>query len=176
MDTIRSQRTRFLTHFYNKMCENLGKKERLQLIREITEILHQTEFTCNSVELEELFRREKHLWECNYHPKDLENLHQPDDTRMCIKCKNVRPLVDFTLHTRQKVVAICQTCSNLKLSAIDKSIYKAILRSIRRDERQRRALASYAFIIQEDDIRFLVENIWHGHSALSQNDNRMELR
>lgn len=95
---------------------------------------------------------------------------------MCIKCKNVRPLVDFTLHTRQKVVAICQTCSNLKLSAIDKSIYKAILRSIRRDERQRRALASYAFIIQEDDIRFLVENIWHGHSALSQNDNRMELR
>ncbi|XP_059620118.1 IQ and ubiquitin-like domain-containing protein [Phlebotomus argentipes] len=95
---------------------------------------------------------------------------------MCIKCKNVRPLADFTLHTRQKVVAICQTCSNLKLSAIDKSIYKAILRSIRRDERQRGALASYAFIIQEDDVRFLVENIWHGHSVLSQNDNRMELR
>lgn len=80
MDTIRSQRTRFLTHFYNKMCENLGKKERLQLIREITEILHMTEFTCNSVELEELFRREKHLWECNYHPKDLENLHQRQRT------------------------------------------------------------------------------------------------
>ncbi|GAB0094271.1 IQ and ubiquitin-like domain-containing protein [Sergentomyia squamirostris] len=196
MDTIRSQRTRFLTHFHKRLRENLTKMDRLQLIREIKDIIKSCDFSCAaSIELEELFEREKRLWECQYNPKDLENLHQrqqtlfldiiysvgkskpkADDTRMCIKCKNVRPLADFTLHTRQKVVAICQTCSNLKLSAIDKSIYKAILRSIRRDERQRGALASYAFIIQEDDIRFLVENIWHGHSVLSQCDNRMELR
>lgn len=35
---------------------------------------------------------------------------------------------------------------------------------------------SYAFIIQEQDIREIIENIWHGHSILSQCDVRKQLR
>lgn len=51
-----------------------------------------------------------------------------------------------------------------------------MLRSIRRDERRRGALSSYAFIIQENDIKYIVENIWHGHSILSQCEVRSDLR
>lgn len=51
-----------------------------------------------------------------------------------------------------------------------------MLRAIRRDERKRGALASYAFIVQEEDIKELIETIWHGHSILSQCDVRKELR
>jgi hypothetical protein len=53
-------------------------------------------------------------------------------------------------------------------SKTDLSVYRAILRGIQRDERRRGALSSLAFIIQETDIQKLIDNIWHGHSILSQ--------
>lgn len=59
---------------------------------------------------------------------------------------------------------------------MDIAIYRSILRSIRRDEKKRGALASYAFIIQDNDIKHIVERIWHGHSAISNETNRAELR
>lgn len=59
---------------------------------------------------------------------------------------------------------------------VDKSVYRAILRSIRRDERKRGAFVSYAFLIQEDDIRHIIENIWFGHSVISQCAHRADLR
>lgn len=59
---------------------------------------------------------------------------------------------------------------------MDVTLYRAILRAIQRDERKRKALASFAFIVQEEDIREIVEMIWHGHSILSQCDTRKEIR
>lgn len=59
---------------------------------------------------------------------------------------------------------------------MDVTLYRAILRVIQRDERKRGALASFAFIVQEEDIREIVELIWHGHSILSQCDTRKEIR
>ncbi len=66
--------------------------------------------------------------------------------------------------------------SIFKISSIDDSIYRSILRAIRRDEQVRGGKSSYAFIIQDEDIREIVENIWHGHSILSQCDIRKQLR
>lgn len=63
-----------------------------------------------------------------------------------------------------------------KISSIDDSIYRSILRAVRRDEQLRGGKMSYAFIIQEEDVREIIENIWHGHSILSQCDVRKELR
>lgn len=59
---------------------------------------------------------------------------------------------------------------------VDITIYRSMLRSIRREERKYAALCSYAFIVQEEDIREIVESIWHGHSILSQYDIRCELK
>lgn len=145
--------------------------------------------------MEELFIREKNLLNFNLNVADLEPLRKRQNilfldiikdeenfeskkpaTRMCEKCNVVRPLEEFALHTRQNVVNVCKPCTYLKLPPIDKSIYRAILRTVRRDERKRGALASYAFIIQEDDMRHIIENIWHGHSILSQYSVRTELR
>lgn len=72
------------------------------------------------------------------------------------------------MHSRQKDYDLCHKCSSLKTSKTDLSVYRAILRGIQRDERRRGAFASLAFIIQETDIKYIIENIWHGISILSQ--------
>lgn len=63
-----------------------------------------------------------------------------------------------------------------KGSVSDNSLYRAILRAIQRDEKKRKTLASYAFIIQEDDVRFIIDKIWHGHSILSKCNDLAHLR
>lgn len=64
----------------------------------------------------------------------------------------------------------------LEVPPVDATLYRSILRAVQRDERKRGALASFAFIVQEDDIREIVEIIWHGHSILSQCDTQKEIR
>lgn len=51
-----------------------------------------------------------------------------------------------------------------------------MLNTIRREEHKRNALSSCAFVMQPEDIREIVETIWHGHSVLSQCNDRDELR
>lgn len=51
-----------------------------------------------------------------------------------------------------------------------------MLRTIRRDEKKNNAISSYAFIVQEEDVREIIETIWHGHSILSQCNERKTLR
>lgn len=95
---------------------------------------------------------------------------------MCKQCKSVRPVADFQLNTRQREVNVCTSCTLLKYPPTDFTIYREILRSVQRDERRRGALASFAFIACDNDIRELVDTIWHGHSVLSQNSEHAELR
>lgn len=95
---------------------------------------------------------------------------------MCEKCKSAMPLANFVMHSRQKDYDLCRKCSSLKTSKTDLSVYRAILRGIQRDERRRGSLASLAFIIQETDIKYIIENIWHGISILSQCSVTSDLR
>lgn len=67
-------------------------------------------------------------------------------------------------------------CCALQTPPIDYTIYRSMLRAIRRVEQRRGALASYAFIAQERDLLDLIDKIWHGHSLLSQNSIHAELR
>ena len=82
----------------------------------------------------------------------------------------------FVTHSRQKEYEICKKCSSLKSSKTDLSVYRAILRGIHREEKRRGALASFAFIISENDIKYIIEHIWHGHSILSQCSITSDLR
>lgn len=86
------------------------------------------------------------------------------------------PIVNFVMHSRQKDFDLCRKCSSLKTAKTDLSVYRAILRGIQRDERRRGAMASLAFIIQETDIKHIIENIWHGISILSQCNVTSDLR
>lgn len=71
---------------------------------------------------------------------------------MCSQCFVVRPLTEFALHTRQTSVNICKPCNYLKVPPVDKSIYKAILRTIRRDERR---WFVFLFIFFFENVNFL---------------------
>lgn len=96
--------------------------------------------------------------------------------RVCEKCKTVQPDANFIMQTRQQDHDICRKCLSLKAAKTDLSVYRAILRGVQRDERRRGALSSCAFIIQETDVRYIMENIWHGISILSQCNVTSDLR
>ena len=53
------------------------------------------------------------------------------------------------------------------MTRLDLSLYKSLLDNIKAEEEARGNLASPAFILQESDIRFIVENIWNSRSILS---------
>ncbi|EDS39101.1 conserved hypothetical protein [Culex quinquefasciatus] len=147
-------------------------------------------------QLESLLQRERQLLICNVNQNGLDLLRKRQltlvmdiitsdknespakapNTRLCKKCSRVKVLAKFPLDTRQTSASICERCTDLQGPAVDIAIYRSILRSIRRDEKKRGALASYAFIIQDNDIKHIVERIWHGHSAISNETNRAELR
>lgn len=95
---------------------------------------------------------------------------------MCSKCKAIRSLNEFDLNSRDGESVICRICKDLLVPSVDITIYQQILRAIRRDERKRNAISSCAFIIQDEDARVIIDQIWHGHSALSQNEDLKILR
>lgn len=51
-----------------------------------------------------------------------------------------------------------------------------ILRAIQREERRRRCNGSFAFVMQMEDIRYLMLQVWHSHSILSKIDDIKRLR
>uniref|UniRef100_A0A182P567 IQ motif and ubiquitin-like domain-containing protein n=1 Tax=Anopheles epiroticus TaxID=199890 RepID=A0A182P567_9DIPT len=144
--------------------------------------------------LENLLQRERKLLLCHLGMDDLailrkrqltlladiirtdpEKAREKPVTKLCRKCKKLRPAHAFTVHSRQRSADVCGQCTSLLGSTVDIAVYRSILRAIRRDERKRGSLASYAFIIQENDIKHIVENIWHGHSVISSDTDRADL-
>ncbi|XP_055617119.1 IQ and ubiquitin-like domain-containing protein [Toxorhynchites rutilus septentrionalis] len=195
MDTMRNQRARFLADHYRSLAEETPTiHERITVLNRLSQVVTKENHPATD-ELKTLFQREKQMLVSNVDGSRMDLLrkrqlnllmgiitHDDNDidkknnTRLCKKCKKVRPIAKFPLDTRQSSASICEKCSDLHGPAIDTAIYRSILRSIRRDEKKRGALSSYAFIIQDNDIKHIVENIWHGHSAISNETNRPELR
>ncbi|XP_062538956.1 IQ and ubiquitin-like domain-containing protein isoform X2 [Armigeres subalbatus] len=195
MDTLRNQRARYLTNYYRKLAdETQGTQERITLLNRLSDVIAKEVHPAVN---ETLFDRERQLLLCNVKEAGLDLLRkrqlpllmdiistdvtkeyneQKPKTRLCKTCTRVRSIARFPLDTRQTSASICERCVDLPGPAVDIAIYRSILRSIRRDERKRGALSSFAFIIQDNDIKHIVENIWHGHSAISNATNRAELR
>lgn len=98
--------------------------------------------------------------------------------KVCSTCKTVRSLDCFKASKdgESETSSACKMCDAGKTPAINVSIYRAMLRSIRREERKRNALSSCAFIISEEDLAKIVEHIWHCRSILSQSDDIQRLR
>ncbi|XP_055523710.1 IQ and ubiquitin-like domain-containing protein [Wyeomyia smithii] len=195
MDTLRNQRARYLAQYYRKLAdEPLGAHGRMTLLNRVSDVIAKEVHPAVN-ELETLLERERQLLISNIDDTGLDLLrkrqltllmdiiihengesHRKHNTRLCKKCSKVRPIAKFPLDTRQTSASICDRCSALQGPAVDIAIYRSILRSIRRDEKKRGALSSFAFIIHDNDIKYIVENIWHGHSAISNETNRSELR
>uniref|UniRef100_A0AAG5CMP5 IQ motif and ubiquitin-like domain-containing protein n=1 Tax=Anopheles atroparvus TaxID=41427 RepID=A0AAG5CMP5_ANOAO len=204
METPQTQRARFLLLYYQRLkmfAESSGTtvgdtgdaQDRVALLDELSDVIVQ-ECHPATEELENLLQRERQLLLCSLGSDDLSLLRkrqlallaeiirsnpakarEKKATKLCRKCKKLRPTHAFTLHTRQRSADICGHCSSLLGSTVDIAVYRSILRAVRRDERKRGALASYAFIIQDNDIKHIVENIWHGHSVISNASDRADL-
>lgn len=120
--------------------------------------------------------------ECNEgvtgHKLKTKEQHMENNLFYCQRCQKLRTSESFTLDSRVRILNICSTCMWFDKSAepwINLSPYRFMLRTIRREERMKRATSSYAFILQDRDIFYLVNNIWHGTSAVSENHNVYQL-
>lgn len=98
---------------------------------------------------------------------------------LCEMCAQVKPLSEFPLNTKMSGFIACTSCTSKDVKEkrwIDITPYKFILRAVQRDERRRKCWGSVAFVLQPKDVFFIVEKLWHSHSAISENDDITELR
>nr|CAH7725530.1 unnamed protein product [Callosobruchus chinensis] len=97
----------------------------------------------------------------------------------CPRCQRFKTIDRFKLNGRTNKVKICSSCKWLDKAEepwIDLLPYRFMLRQIRNYERLHHAASSVAFILQDKDIYHIVTNIWHSHSALSENNDVYQLR
>lgn len=97
----------------------------------------------------------------------------------CSQCNNVKMYTKFPLHSRTKNMNMCTACSWSNFAEqnwVDMTPYKFMLRAVRREERKNKCLSSIAFVIQEKDVYFIVDKVWHSRSAISEYDDIIDLR
>lgn len=96
-------------------------------------------------------------------------------SKICLKCNKSYRIKDFSFNVRTGENQICKKCDNYTKNN-DVYAYHAILRNVRRDERKRHSISSIAFMIQDNDIKVIIDHIWHRHSILSQDNDLKNLR
>lgn len=97
-------------------------------------------------------------------------------SKICSKCNQTQSVDNFSFSVRSGESKICRQCESENDAGIDISTYKSILRTVQRDERKFKAISSCAFILQIEDVRIIVDQIWHGRSAISQCNDISKLR
>ncbi|CAK1579312.1 unnamed protein product [Parnassius mnemosyne] len=113
--------------------------------------------------------------------KDVRDFQKMENGRLylCEMCHQVKLHTEFPLNAKMSGFLVCMSCSWKDVSErcwIDMTPYRFILRAVQRDERRRKCWSSLAFVLQEKDIFFIVEKLWHSHSAISECADMTELR
>ncbi|XP_063827117.1 IQ and ubiquitin-like domain-containing protein [Ostrinia nubilalis] len=113
--------------------------------------------------------------------KDIRDYKKMENSRLhfCEMCHQVKAYTDFPLNAKMSGFLVCKSCSWKDVTErlwVDMTPYKLILRAVQRDERRRKCWGSLAFVLQEKDIYFIVDKLWHSHSAISECNDMTELR
>ncbi|XP_050413811.2 IQ and ubiquitin-like domain-containing protein [Patella vulgata] len=101
-------------------------------------------------------------------PQDPSTLRK--NIYFCPSCNNYLPSTEFPLSSNSTNVGKCRRCNKIDNDARvrqDFSHYRYMLKSLRRAEETYNDGSEIAFLLQETDLRYLVENIWNGQSVLS---------
>ena len=101
-------------------------------------------------------------------PKDSSALRK--DIYFCPSCNSYLPSTEFPLASNSRIVGRCKKCSKLENNARlrhDFTKIRSILQHLRRSEEAFNDGSKIAFIIQDADLRYLIEKIWNSQSALS---------
>ncbi|XP_073252451.1 IQ motif and ubiquitin-like domain-containing protein [Porites lutea] len=96
----------------------------------------------------------------------------------CPSCNSYLPSTEFQLSSNSRVVGRCRKCMKLDNDARlrhDFSQYRAKLKELRRSEESFEDGSKIAYLLQEPDLRYLVENIWNSQSVLSAHEDLFDL-
>ncbi|KAI2648293.1 IQ and ubiquitin-like domain-containing protein [Labeo rohita] len=89
---------------------------------------------------------------------------------LCHGCNEYQSSTDFALKTNASAVGLCGRCLDLDNEARrreDFSLYKNLLRCLRESEAECSPEAKITYLLQEQDLRYLVDVLWGSQSALS---------
>ncbi|XP_077117174.1 IQ motif and ubiquitin-like domain-containing protein [Ranitomeya variabilis] len=120
-----------------------------------------------------------------FNPEVARLLKVPQDSAVfrkniyfCPSCKSYLPSTDFSLSANARTIGRCRKCSKLDNEARQReefTKYKLLLKQLKKSEADYKDDAKIAFLLQQEDIQYLVENIWGSNSALSACDDLYEL-
>ncbi|XP_066525316.1 IQ motif and ubiquitin-like domain-containing protein isoform X2 [Hoplias malabaricus] len=112
-----------------------------------------------------------------FNPQAAKMLRVPQDPAelrknvyLCRGCSKYLPCSEFTLTASARVVGVCRHCSELDNEARrreDISHYRTILRRLRKAEAECSPDTKITYLLQEQDLRYLVDVVWGAQSALS---------
>uniref|UniRef100_A0A672REH6 IQ motif and ubiquitin domain containing n=1 Tax=Sinocyclocheilus grahami TaxID=75366 RepID=A0A672REH6_SINGR len=101
-------------------------------------------------------------------PRDPADLKK--NIYLCRGCNEYQSSTDFAVNTNASAVGLCRRCMDLDNEARrreDFSLYKNILRCLRESEAECGPEAKITYLLQEQDLRYLVDVLWGAQSALS---------
>uniref|UniRef100_A0A3Q4HB78 IQ motif and ubiquitin domain containing n=1 Tax=Neolamprologus brichardi TaxID=32507 RepID=A0A3Q4HB78_NEOBR len=100
-------------------------------------------------------------------PSQLKN-----DMILCQYCHRYLRLKDFIMSASGSLNRQCHQCArlnNIARSRDDFTLYKSLLMRLRADEQRLNAEAKIPFLLEVQDMQYLVEAVWASRSALSAN-------
>ncbi|XP_044132881.1 IQ and ubiquitin-like domain-containing protein [Bufo gargarizans] len=120
-----------------------------------------------------------------FNPEIARLLKVPQDSAVfrkniyfCPSCKSYLPSTEFSLSANARTIGRCRKCSKLDNEARQReefTKYKMLLKQLKKSEADYGDDTKIAFLLQQEDLQYLVENIWGCNSSLSACDDLYEL-
>ncbi|XP_068132480.1 IQ motif and ubiquitin-like domain-containing protein isoform X2 [Hyperolius riggenbachi] len=120
-----------------------------------------------------------------FNPEIARLLKVPQDSSVlrkniyfCPSCKSYLPSTEFSLSANARSIGRCRKCSKLDNEARQReefSKYRLLLKQLKKSELEYGDDSKIAFLLQQEDLQYLVESIWASQSALSAGDDLYDL-
>ncbi|XP_065353570.1 IQ motif and ubiquitin-like domain-containing protein [Cloeon dipterum] len=198
MDTLKSQRACKLKQLHDKLfAENQSATVLKETLNETLEALDALDEP-NKYELIQLMEREVQLLEMGLGIKETKNLHlrlekvfanlirDPSECKkprsrlyLCSQCRKMLPPKVFVVPLTRPEIKVCTSCNwidNMSHGRVDHGPFAVMLKELQQHESRRGCYRSMAFVLEVHDVKYLVDQIWHGQSAISQAGDVHELR
>jgi IQ and ubiquitin-like domain-containing protein len=198
METLKSQRASKLKQLHDKLFTgDINTKTLKQNFIHVQESVKAMEEPKKQETLS-LIERELQLLEMGFEFKDVKNLHKrlekvfanlicdPAECKparskfyLCKQCRKMLPPKSFVIPLTRPEMKLCVSChwiDNMSHERVDHRPFEQMLKELQQYESRRGCYRSMAFVLEVQDIKHLVDHVWHGQSAISQSTNLHELR
>ncbi|KAK0051920.1 IQ and ubiquitin-like domain-containing protein [Biomphalaria pfeifferi] len=109
-------------------------------------------------------------------PQDPSTLRK--NINYCRSCGSYLPSTEFFITSNTSSVGRCKKCEKIENDGRqreDHNYYRVMLKALRKSEEALQDDSSICYLLQEKDLRYLVENIWSNQSVLSAWDDIYDL-